>query len=269
MGFEELCQDLERFRPPADLVDNVVVVERVGSTNRLARRIVGEYAGQELSPPEYLLVAGEQRQGRGRQGRSWASPPGAGVYATMVVHRQSVEQCARLPLQVAVGLVEALDDVLASSTCRLKWPNDLVTATGKLGGILIETLAVPDEGRRVALVGFGINRGLGARDDDLPAAGATSLWRELGREPPSLGELTWKLVRSVHREIRGLGDEGEGSGLVERYRRLSAHEPGQNITCRLGDETLEGTFRGFDECGFLRLERDGRVRTVAAGEVLE
>ena len=267
MGFEELYQDLERFRPPADLVDNVVVVERVGSTNLLARRIVGEYAAQELVVPEYLLVAGEQREGRGRQGRSWASPPGAGVYATLVIHRQSPEQCARLPLQVAVGLVEALDDVLPPSTCRLEWPNDLVTETGKLGGILIETLALPDEGRRVALVGFGINRGLGPGDADLPAAGATSLWRELGHEPPSLGELTWKLVRSVHREIRA--PEARGGDLVDRYRKLSVHEPGQKLTCRLGDETLEGTFRGFDERGFLRLEQHGRVRTVATGEVLE
>lgn len=265
MGFEELRHDLERFRPPDDLVDNLLVLERVGSTNGLARRIVHDYASQELTVPRFLLVAGEQLEGRGRQGRSWASPPQGGVYATFVTHRRDRIQCVRLPLQVAVGLADVLDEVLSPGACRLKWPNDLVTETGKLGGILIETIPAPEEGPIVALIGIGVNRG--SEDGSAPAAGATSLWRELDREPPPLGELTWKLVAAVDRRI--YGEVAEEDGLVERYRELSVHERGQSLTCRLGGEVVEGTFRGFDERGFLRLEQEGRVRTVAAGEVLE
>lgn len=262
MAFDELRDELERCRPADDPIDNLVVLERVESTNRLARRIAGEYAEQDVSVPQFLLVADEQLGGRGRRGRSWASPAGGGVYATRVVHRRDDAQCARLPLQVSVGLATALGEILDRGACRLKWPNDLVTERGKLGGILIETMPSPHNGTVVALVGFGVNRG--AEDGEELADGATSLWRELGREPPSLGRLTWKLVAAVEREIHGEEDD-----LVERYRELSVHRRGQSLSCRLDHETVEGTFRGFDDRGFLRLEQDGRVRTVAAGEILE
>lgn len=257
-------KDVERRRPAELPIDNLVLLDRVGSTNRLARRIVEDYTEQDLTAPQCLVVARQQREGRGRQGRDWRSPPGLGVYATRVVHRENADQCARLPLQVAVGLASALNEMLPHDGCRLKWPNDLVTDRGKLGGILIEVVSSPADGPKVALVGFGVNRSEAV--DVAPAQGATCLERELEREPSSLGELVWTLTAAVEREIQADPRAGD---LVERYRELSVHAPGRALRCRLGGETVEGIFRGFDDRGFLRLEQDGEIRTIASGEVLE
>lgn len=263
MELGELIADLERLRPATRPFLNLVVIERTASTNRLGQRIARDYLGEGVAVPRVLLVAFEQREGRGRQGRGWHSPAGAGAYATLVLDREPGDRLATLPLAVGVGLASAINELLPGERCRLKWPNDLVTRRGKLGGILIEALSA-GEGEAVAVVGFGVNRGLASGEP--PVAGATTLWREIRAEPPSLARLTWSLVTHVIEEIERERKEGAA---VERYRDLSIHRPGDELSCRLGGETVSGVFRGFDERGFLRLEQAGRVRTIAAGEVVE
>jgi BirA family biotin operon repressor/biotin-[acetyl-CoA-carboxylase] ligase len=205
-----------------------------------------------------LLLALEQTGGRGRGGRSWVSPPGQGIYATLLVDAGEAAALQTLPLLVPVGLVRALGRYLG---CGIKWPNDLVVDGRKIGGVLIETLS--GGGGALALVGFGVNHG--HRRGDLPVAAATSLALEM-ESPPPLGRLAWELVREVSRELEHLGDTVYAVG---RYRELAVHRPGDPLTCRVGEETLEGTFQGFDPQGYLRLLTAGGERRIAAGEVLE
>lgn len=256
---EELVDKRGRRGP-----ENVIVLPRVESTNQLARSIVTEYEseGEDLRP--LLVLAFEQSGGRGRHGRSWTSPRGKGVYATLVTKIAEAEALQTLPLLVGVGLCRVLSIHLASP-CRLKWPNDLLIESGgerrKIGGILIEALVRPDGESRV-IVGFGINHGHGM--DELPAAG-TSVSLQ-GGTGVTLEDLTWDLVAGVEREMAHLGDVAYA---VESYRSWSIHRSGERLVCRSGDEVVEGTFLGFDERGFLLLESDGRELRLAAGEVIE
>jgi BirA family transcriptional regulator, biotin operon repressor / biotin---[acetyl-CoA-carboxylase] ligase len=256
---EELVDKRGRRGP-----ENVIVLPRVGSTNELARSIVTEYEseGEELHP--LLVLAFEQSGGRGRQGRSWASPAGKGIYATLVRVIPDPEILQTLPLLVGVGLCRALSPYLPSP-CRLKWPNDLLLETEagrrKIGGILIEALVRP-EGESRAIVGFGINHGHGL--DELPETG-TSV-RLQGGEGVTLEDLTWDLIAGVERELAHLGDT---TYAVETYRSWSIHRSGERLVCRVGGETVEGTFLGFDEHGFLLLESGGRELRLSAGEVIE
>ena len=264
--------ELDRARPEGqDRPENLVVVRRVGSTNQLARSIVADYESdaQDLRP--LLILALEQTGGRGRQGRSWMSPAGKGVYATRVLSMRDPELLQTLPMLAGLGLCRALAPHLPVP-CRLKWPNDLVvdTAEGrrKIGGILIEALIHPGEGA-AAIIGFGVNHSHEA--EDLPETG-TSL-RRLGGPGAgakiqliSLAELTWALVAGLERELAHLEDLAYAA---EGYRELSVHQPGDAISCRVGEQVVEGTFLGFDERGRLRLERGGKEILVASGEVIE
>jgi BirA family biotin operon repressor/biotin-[acetyl-CoA-carboxylase] ligase len=260
MGYCQLLDDLRTCRrTPVDELA-VALVDRTASTNSLARALATACLEEGLDPPPLLLVACEQTAGRGRQGRPWASPRGVGVYATLLLGRRAPSRVALLPLQVGVGLAHALNRVLPAGGCRLKWPNDLVTSQGKLGGVLIEVMGGGPGGVTV-LVGFGVNRG--GPGSDRPSSGATSLFAELGEAPPSLGDLAWRLAAEVLAEL------GRGTGVIERYRELSAHRDGDEIAFRLDGEAVRGVFRGFDERGFLLLERQGRCRPIAAGEVIE
>jgi BirA family biotin operon repressor/biotin-[acetyl-CoA-carboxylase] ligase len=263
-SFVHFLQEITRRRPAAGGPENVVVLEQTESTNRLARGIVSEYEKEGQSPRSLLVLAFEQSGGRGRQGRSWASPAGKGVYATRVLAVDDPADLSTLPLLVGVGLCQALSRHLAAR-CRLKWPNDLLVESAegrrKIGGVLIEASAQPGEGA-AALIGFGVNHGQEA--DELPA-GATSLRLE-GEADLALEELTWELVAGVERELVHLGDDAYA---VDVYRRLSIHRPGEPISCRVGDKVVEGTFSGIDERGRLQLESAGREVALSAGEVIE
>lgn len=268
--FTRYLADLDRARPEGERhPENLVVIHRVASTNQLARSIVADYEteAQDLHP--LLILAFEQSGGRGRQGRSWTSPEGKGVYATRVLSMRDPELLQSLPMLAGLGLCRALSPHLPLP-CRLKWPNDLVvdTAEGrrKIGGILIEALVHPGEGA-AAIIGFGVNHSHGAEDlPDLPET-ATSL-RRLGGPGAeiSLGALTWDLVTGLERELAHLDDLAYA---VESYRGLSVHQPGDPISCRIGEQVVEGTFLGFDERGRLRLDRGGEEILVASGEVIE
>jgi len=257
--------------------ENLVVLERVESTNLLAKAVAADYHRECQDLPPALFLAFEQTGGRGRLGRSWSSPAGLGVYATLSMPLPDTAALATLPLLVGVGLCRGLDPhLLPSSRPSLKWPNDVEVAGRKIGGILIESMIQP-RACAVAIVGFGVNHGQGR--SELPTERATSLRLACGGRAPgvSLARLAWDLVAAVEAELAHLGDVERA---VAAYRERSAHRPGDRITARLGPGpepgpepttgTVEGRFAGFDEHGRLRLERDGGGEVVlSAGEVIE
>ena len=238
---------------------NSLLVSSVDSTNLLARRLVSRLVEDDESVPDFVVVGLQQSAGRGRDGRSWWSPPGAGVYATWVTTHPA-ERVPWLPLQVPLGLCRAIDRFLPER-CRIKWPNDLLVGDRKLGGVLIEAV------RRAAtdvevLIGFGIN--LTHPIEEMPALRATSLERELGVAPP-LAEVIRETVGEIGRE---LASSATGIGLVADFRARLAHAAGDRLRVRVGEEHLEGRFLGLDESGFLLLEVAGETRRIAAGEVV-
>ena len=258
MDFTRYQRDLDRLRRGSPW--NLVVLQRVNSTNSLARRITREYHREFSDPPRAVIVALEQTAGRGRQGRRWQSVAGEGIYATLVLPLGNPAALARLPLLAAVGLARALNRHL-KTPCRLKWPNDLMVGREKIGGLLIETITQGEE--VVAMVGFGINHG-GAPDLQ-DGRRATSLCRACAA-PPSLPCLLWDLVAGVDRALEHLDD---GEWAVRHYRELTVHQSGDRLTCRVAGEERSGIFRGIDDQGFLRLEHHGRVERFSAGEVVE
>lgn len=238
------------------------MLESVPSTNTLARTVIEDYFSEQLGPPRFLLVAWEQTRGRGRRGREWRSPAGGGVYATLALPLERSRDLQTLPLLAAVGLCATLDRH-TRRRCRLKWPNDLLVAGAKIGGILVESVG---RGNRLlaAIVGFGVNRLLPQSPAALPAGGVTALAAECD-EPPPLDVLVWELVDGIDRELTRLA---EPRYAIARYEELSAHRPGDRIRMHVDDRLVEGVFRGFDERGFLRLEIGGRVRLLTAGDVV-
>ncbi len=257
-SFARYLNEIVRLRPQGH-PENLVVLPVVDSTNRIARSIVKEYEAEEQSLRSLLVLALEQSGGRGRHGRTWSSPAGKGIYASRVLTVPDTAMLQSLPLLVGIGLSRALDPFLPAPS-RLKWPNDILVEGWKIGGILIEAMVQPESESR-AILGFGINHG--HETGDLPETG-TSIFLQ-GRSDVSLEELTWKLVEGIERELAYLGDIAYA---VAAYRELSVHRPGDRITCRVADRTVEGTFTGIDELGRLVLEADGEEIRVSSGEVI-
>jgi len=147
----------------------------VESTNTEANRLAREDA-----PEGTLIVANAQTKGRGRLGRSWASPPGSGLYLSIILRPDCPpNRFPRLTLTAGVAVASAIQQTGVKP--QLKWPNDILIADRKVGGILAE--AVFDR-RRIdfAILGIGIN--VNTERDELPVSVrslATSLRISLGK----------------------------------------------------------------------------------------
>ncbi len=260
-AYPELAESLFAAAPPS--LENVVLVADVDSTNGLARRVATELVGQGIEVRPSLIVAYGQNRGRGRLGHGWQSPPGLGVYATLLLPLTAEQDLASFPLATAVALATSLNARLRADRVRLKWPNDLMVDGAKLGGLLLEALPA-GESPGALLVGFGINvvrgdRALGERK-------AVSLQQIAAVTLPPLGDLVAELTRDLLRELAGGADR---ASVRARYAALSIHSPGEALRCRLGGDTLEGRFAGFDHRGHLRLEVGGEERLISAGEIID
>ena len=131
-------------------VPEVVVFDRVDSTMDRAHALANAGAA-----PGTIVIADTQEAGRGRAGRRWVSAPGAGVWLTIIERPVDASTLDVLSLRVGLRVAAALD-ALTSDTVRLKWPNDLVLAGSKLGGILVESRWRSGRPDWVA-IGVGIN----------------------------------------------------------------------------------------------------------------
>ncbi len=120
---------------------------RTDSTNTRARRLAAAGA-----PHGTVVTAGEQTEGRGRQGRTWTAPAGKALLYSAVV-RPLGGSDALLPLAVPLAVCEAAEELQPGVECRVKWPNDVQVGGRKLAGVLIE--ARPQDGW--AVIGVGLN----------------------------------------------------------------------------------------------------------------
>lgn len=167
--------------------------ESCDSTN-VEARIVADGC---VAPHGTLVVANQQRKGRGRLGRSWETEAGQNLMFSLVLVPRVLPQFAPVcVLAWAAAMAEALD-------CLVKWPNDLVTPEGnKLGGILAE-LASEAESIRYVILGVGIN--VNQREfHDLPQATSLAIERQ---ETSDRAALLARLVGAVESvKIDGVPD---------------------------------------------------------------
>jgi BirA family transcriptional regulator, biotin operon repressor / biotin---[acetyl-CoA-carboxylase] ligase len=241
------------------LTTEILRFESLPSTNLEAARRASEGAPEGL-----CIVAGEQTAGRGRLERHWVSPKHAGLYFSIVL-RPQFEQSVwpLLTLMAAVAVRDALLDVYELDT-DIKWPNDLLVNDRKLCGILAET--VDTRMGRAVVLGIGINLKQGSFPVELDGI-ATSVESANGRTA-DLEMVIEPLVASIVRyyEVLQLPDGPEM--IVREWSARSSYANGKRIRIANGDEILEGTSRGLEHDGGLRIEMDsGQIKTVRAGDV--
>ena len=140
----------------------VELLETTTSTLDVAHRLAAEGA-----PSGTLVIANEQTAGRGRGGKSWQSPPEAGLWLTLIERPADTSGLDVLSIRIGLAAAEALDR-FAPEPIRLKWPNDLYVDRGKLAGILVEARWREQSVEWIA-IGLGIN--VRAPEDIEDAAG--------------------------------------------------------------------------------------------------
>jgi BirA family biotin operon repressor/biotin-[acetyl-CoA-carboxylase] ligase len=258
--------DVERIeaRLPAEVrarIETLQVEWTLESTNTRLLEALPPAAGSAA-----VMLAEHQTGGRGRRGRNWIAPPGGAICLSLAWQYADLPaDLSALSLIVGMAAVAALDQVGVTGV-RLKWPNDLVTARGKLGGILIEMRA--EAGGPVHLViGLGLNVLL---DDEVRAAvrAAGNVADDLqshGGPVPDRNDIVAALLERLLPALEEFPRAGLTPQLAEWSRCDALYDREVRIE-NLGEVT-RGIARGIDSHGALLVETPGGVQRFISGEV--
>lgn len=234
---------------------------KTDSTNRVAMEL-----GHAGEPEGAIVLAEEQTAGRGRAGRPWHSERGTGLYVTVLLRpRLSPVQAPLLTMLAGISAHTAIQ-AQTGLEAELKWPNDLLLNGKKLGGILTEMHAEPNQIKFV-IVGIGIN----VNQERFPAelsATATSLRKETGRIWPRL-ELLARLLHEFESDYNRWMREGPNY-VIERFQTISGFANGRQVRVDTGREVYSGSTAGLSPDGLLLVQKkNGQIATVIAGDVTE
>jgi BirA family transcriptional regulator, biotin operon repressor / biotin---[acetyl-CoA-carboxylase] ligase len=220
----------------------------------------------ESGVPEGWTVGAErQSAGRGRHGRAWASPPGAGIYVSIVL-RPPAHAVSLLTLAAGVGVADGIQ-AASGADARVKWPNDVYLGsspvTGKVAGILAEG-GVSGTHVDHVVVGIGINVQPAALPPDV-ARRATSVEGELGR-PVDRGAIFAEVCAGVWQRYRQLV-AGDAGGVLDAWRARGAATLGRRVEWDDASGAGRGVAKDVDASGALVVQTAAGLVSVSSGEV--
>ena len=238
--------------------------DSLDSTNLEAARQAVAGASEGLG-----IVANEQTAGRGRLQRQWISPKGAGLYFSILLKpRIDQRTWPLITLMAAIAVHDALLEACSLQT-DIKWPNDILVNDRKLCGILAETSETVEGSvmpNRAVILGIGINLTNAAFPLELRET-ATSVDAATGKSA-SFEAVLQALIRALERHYMILQSPNGVEKTIRAWSERSSYADGKKIVVSNGNEILEGTTRGLESDGALRLETAvGEIRIVRAGDV--
>lgn len=240
---------------------SLVVHDEIDSTNDEAAR---QLAAGRVTP--FAVLARRQTQGRGRFGRTWHSASTGNLYASFAFRpRVPPERMTTFTLWMGLNVCELLAN-FAQVSPGIKWPNDILFAGRKAGGMLTEARVDADEIRDLV---FGLGLNVNRPDDGWPAElarRAISL-AEVTGTPLDLNRLAAALIGRVLLAYQKFVDGSHGEGFAEKWHTYDVLR-GQSITLLEGGRRHSGTVTGLDDEGALLLrDEQGKVQRFRAGEV--
>ena len=235
------------------------------STNSVALE-----AGEKGAAQGTVIVADSQTGGRGRLNRFWLSPPGMGLYFSLLLRPDlEAEDLPKITLAAGLAISEAVEAEYGIFL-QIKWPNDLLLAGRKLGGILTETGTLRAEVTGpgpVVVVGVGLNLfpPVGGFPPSLQdSATALSLYTARVIDPEVLLQ---QCVSSIEQVVLRL-ERGDFPMILSEWRERDAIGDKVLTWVTPKGEKVTGESLGPDAGGMLRIrDRAGVIHTVISGDV--
>jgi len=235
----------------------VFVVAETESTNADLLRL--DY---QADAPSCVLLTLHQSQGRGRQGRTWLSDAGSLTFSIRWQFHRSPAALNGLPLAVGVATLRGLESY-GIKDLSIKWPNDLLKASSKLGGILLEIGKPFSSGQTHAVIGIGINLLVPSEAARLQQPAAALLEEgSLESIAPVREDALIALLQSLLPALVRFDEEGF-EGFRQEWMQHAAWL-GQPVMLSNGSQ---GTLMGVDQDGALLLDTDLCIERFLSGDV--
>jgi BirA family biotin operon repressor/biotin-[acetyl-CoA-carboxylase] ligase len=236
-------------------------VWRTGSTN-------SDLMQREAPPAGHFdfLTAEYQTAGRGRRARTWFAPPGGAICLSISWCFASLPRdISALSLAIGVCVLRAMTQIGVTGAA-LKWPNDLVVGSAKLGGILIE-LRAEAGGPAYVVVGLGLNVALGETVQRQVQASGTQAADLIGMrfEHTDRNRLAAALIGAI---VAGL-EQFERDGFAAFTAEWSSADvlSGKPVVISSEAGSVTGHARGIDSDGALCLQTKDGLQRFVTGEV--
>ncbi|MCF7908066.1 MAG: biotin--[acetyl-CoA-carboxylase] ligase [Candidatus Omnitrophica bacterium] len=230
--------------------------DSLGSTQDFGREL-----GLDGAPEGTVVFAETQKKGKGRLMRKWISPSG-GIYFSLLLRPSFflLGDVSQISLVIALAVIKAIKKATGIN-CQVKWPNDIILAGKKLGGVLCEINAETDRVNFI-VVGVGVN----INSKDLPPE-ATSLLLNTRKKFKRV-----EIARAILGEIETCYREAKKdsfSSLLKEWSKFCVLW-GKRIRVKIFDRMIEGEAQGIDEKGYLLLRsNNGLITKVSAGDIIK
>ena len=265
-----------RLRRVPDVLHADDVLSRLGATEVIGRDIrvfqettstndIVDKLARDGVKEGVAVFAECQTRGRGRLGRKWVSPPGKGLWFSVLLRPKLLpEQVTRLTIASGTALARAIQNQ-TDLRLEIKWPNDILVGGKKVAGILTELTAELD---RVHYVVLGIGVDVNLNSSDFPAdlrECVTSLKIARGQSMDRaalasaiLRELDHDYRRAVGKDFESLAEEWQ-----DRCTTL-----GREVTVQVGSRKVRGRAESLDAAGALLVRtHHGHLERISGGDV--
>ena len=218
--------------------------------------------GRDGAPSGAVCIAEHQSAGSGRRGRRWISPLGRNLYLSCLWRfAEGPARLGGLSLIMAMAVIDALESQGITGLAA-KWPNDIVTGDGKVGGILME-VAGEQDGPCYVVVGIGLNIGMPqSAGDDIEQP-----WANIAAQnsTPSRNAVTIALLDHIFAAIQRFEIEG-ATPFLRRWEQYDA-TLGKEVNVHLHDRVVTGIAQGIDEHGFLVVAHGSQLARYSSAEI--
>ncbi len=224
---------------------NLIKLKEVDSTNEWIKRnfnILSDLDG---------VIARVQNQGKGRGSNKWFSPPG-GMWLSIMIKEFSHSKGV-LSLLSSVSIAEAMEEY--ELNVELKWPNDIIASSRKIGGILIEGI------KDGFIVGIGLNLNIKLSDFPDSLQSNTISAKEILKRNLPIEEIASKIMKKI-----GEGRE-EFDRVYARYLGLNC-DIGRKVKLLGPKETVTGQVISIDKDGAIRIRSEGKENTFYSGSLV-
>ena len=253
------AQGMIPFLRDGSFSGNIFVYDSLGSTNEHAKELAR--SGAEHGT---IVIARSQTSGKGRRGRSFFSPPGHGIYMSLILHPPRLLYAqAFTTIFAAVAVCEAIEAV-SGTRPRIKWVNDIFIDGKKVCGILTETVADSNNtGKQLIILGIGINFSVpetGFPEDLSQVAGAIFA-------SPDIPVTKDRLAAQVANLILASQTFYSEKELLQEYRKRLLML-GEKILVVGSSESYEAVAIDIDDAGHLLVENEtGNILRLSSGEI--
>ena len=252
------AEELQSLVQTAWAGQQIKYFDRVDSTNLKAQELA-----EQGYPNGTLVVADRQLAGRGRRGRSWDSPPGTGIFMTLLLKPDIHPNHASMLTLVAAMAVARAIRMQTGADARIKWPNDIVINGKKICGILTEMSMQFDYINHI-VIGIGINVHNETFPEEIQMT-ASSLYLECGRRFRR-AELIAGFLQQFEECYAAFLQTEDLSGLMEAYNAMLVNLD-RGVHVLNPGQPFDGIARGITNKGELIVDTGDHVEYVSSGEV--